>query len=233
MIYPTKEGNFMAYTLPELGYAYDALEPFYDAKTLEIHHSKHHQTYVNNANLAVEAAVKTVPALAEYIDVCPGKLLKNLDKVAPENRQAVINNVGGHANHSFFWKNLKKGTTLQGALKEAIVRDFGSVDAFQEAFEKAAAGCFGSGWTWLVVQEGGKLAIVSTSNQYTPIMGKAFAGCEGFPLIVIDVWEHAYYLKHQNRRPEYIKEFWNIVNWDFASERFEKKVAEAGCGCAK
>lgn len=223
----------MAYTLPELGYAYDALEPFYDARTLEIHHAKHHQTYVNNANAALEAAIKAVPELAEYADGCPGKLLKNLDKVAPENRQAIINNVGGHANHAFFWKNLKKGTTLQGALKDAIVRDFGSVEAFQAEFEKAATTRFGSGWAWLVVQEDGKLAIVSTANQYTPIMGKEYAGCEGYPLITIDVWEHAYYLQFQNRRPDFIKEFWNIVNWDFASERFEKKLAAEGCGCAK
>lgn len=221
----------MAYTLPELGYAYDALEPHFDALTMEIHHSKHHQTYVNNANAAVEAAVKNVPALAEYLDACPGKILKNLDKVAAENRTAVRNNVGGHANHSLFWKALKTGTTLQGALKDAIIRDFGSVEAFQAEFEKAAATRFGSGWAWLVVQEDGKLAVVSTANQDSPIMGKEIAGCEGFPLFCLDVWEHAYYLKFQNRRPDYIKEFWNVVNWDFAAERFEKKLAE--CGCAK
>ncbi|WP_044469722.1 superoxide dismutase [Mn] [Mannheimia massilioguelmaensis] len=212
----------MPYTLPELGYTYDALEPHFDALTMEIHHSKHHQTYVNNANAALENA----PELAEFATGCPGNVLKNLDKVAPQNLTAVRNNVGGHANHTLFWKGLKKGTTLKGALKEAIIRDFGSVEAFQTTFEKAAATRFGSGWAWLVVQNDGKLAVVSTANQDSPLMGKAIAGCEGFPLIALDVWEHAYYLKFQNRRPDYIKEFWNVVNWDFAAERFEKKLAE-------
>lgn len=220
----------MAYTLPELGYAYDALEPHFDALTMEIHHSKHHQTYVNNSNALLESS----PELAELAaQGCPGSVLKNLSKVPADKVTAARNNIGGHANHTFFWKNLKKGTTLQGALKDAIVRDFGSVEAFQAEFEKAAATRFGSGWAWLVLQENGKLSVVSTANQDSPLMGKAIAGCEGFPLIALDVWEHAYYLKFQNRRPDYIKEFWNVVNWDFANERFENKIAEKGCGCAK
>lgn len=220
----------MAYTLPELGYAYDALEPHFDALTMEIHHSKHHQTYVNNSNALLESS----PELAELAaQGCPGSVLKNLSKVSVDKVTAARNNIGGHANHTFFWKNLKKGTTLQGALKDAIVRDFGSVEAFQAEFEKAAATRFGSGWAWLVLQENGKLAVVSTANQDSPLMGKEIAGCEGFPLIALDVWEHAYYLKFQNRRPDYIKEFWNVVNWDFANERFENKIAEKGCGCAK
>ncbi|WP_439239759.1 superoxide dismutase [Mn] [Lonepinella sp. BR2474] len=210
----------MAYTLPELGYAYDALEPHFDAQTMEIHHSKHHQAYVNNANAVLEAN----PALAELAaQSCPGSFLKkHLANVPADKFAALRNNVGGHTNHSLFWKSLKKGTTLQGALKVAIERDFGSVDAFKAEFEKAAATRFGSGWAWLVVTAENKLAVVSTANQDNPLMGKDIAGCEGFPLLGLDVWEHAYYLKFQNRRPDYIKEFWNVVNWDFVSERFEK-----------
>ena len=210
----------MAYTLPELGYAYDALEPHFDAQTMEIHHSKHHQAYVNNANAALEG----LPA--ELVEMCPGQLVSNLDKIPAEKRGALRNNAGGHTNHSLFWKSLKKGTTLKGALKDAIERDFGSVENFKAEFEKAAATRFGSGWAWLVL-ENGKLAVVSTANQDNPIMGKEFAGCSGTPIFGLDVWEHAYYLKFQNRRPDYIKEFWNVLNWDFANERFEKALAEA------
>ena len=212
----------MAYTLPELGYAYDALEPHFDAQTMEIHHTKHHQAYVNNANAVLENS----PELQELAGGCPGKLLAHLHEVAPEKRPALRNNVGGHLNHSLFWKSLKKGTTLQGALKDAIERDFGSVENFKAEFEKAAATRFGSGWAWLVL-ENGKLAVVSTANQDNPIMGKEFAGCSGTPIFGLDVWEHAYYLKFQNRRPDYIKEFWNVLNWDFANERFEKVLAGA------
>ena len=207
----------MSYTLPELGYAYNALEPHFDAQTMEIHHSKHHQAYVNNANAALEG----LPA--ELVEMYPGHLISNLDKIPAEKRGALRNNAGGHTNHSLFWKSLKKGTTLQGALKDAIERDFGSVDAFKAEFEKAAATRFGSGWAWLVLTAEGKLAVVSTANQDNPLMVKEVAGCEGFPLLGLDVWEHAYYLKFQNRRPDYIKEFWNVVNWDFVAERFEQK----------
>ncbi|MGV6987518.1 superoxide dismutase [Mn] [Testudinibacter sp. P80/BLE/0925] len=211
----------MAYTLPELPYAYDALEPHFDAQTMEIHHSKHHQAYVNNAN----AVLETLP---EWQDKCPGELIANLDKIPADKRTALRNNAGGHANHSLFWKGLKLGTTLQGALKDAIVRDFGSVEAFQAEFEKAAATRFGSGWAWLVINDG-KLAVVSTANQDSPLMGKDIAGVEGYPVLGLDVWEHAYYLKYQNRRPDYIKAFWNVVNWDEANARFEKKLAGKGC----
>jgi len=164
----------MAYTLPELGYAYDALEPHFDAQTMEIHHSKHHQAYVNNANAVLENS----PELQELASGCPGKLLAHLHEVAPEKRPALRNNVGGHLNHSLFWKSLKKGTTLQGPLKDAIVRDFGSVENFKAEFEKAAATRFGSGWAWLVL-ENGKFSVASTANQDNPIMGKEFAGCSG------------------------------------------------------
>ncbi|HHE9995798.1 superoxide dismutase [Mn] [Haemophilus influenzae] len=211
----------MSYTLPELGYAYNALEPHFDAQTMEIHHSKHHQAYVNNANAALEG----LPT--ELVEMCPGHLISNLDKIPAEKRSALRNNAGGHTNHSLFWKSLKKGTTLQGALKDAIERDIGSVDAFKAEFEKAAATRFGSGWAWLVLTAEGKLAVVSTANQDNPLMGKEVAGCEGFPLLGLDVWEHAYYLKFQNRRPDYIKEFWNVVNWDFVAERFEQKTAHS------
>ncbi|QEH08421.1 superoxide dismutase [Mn] [Histophilus somni] len=209
----------MAYTLPELGYAYDALEPHFDAQTMELHHSKHHQTYVNNAN----AALETLP---EFTDLCPGQLITKLVEVPADKRTAIRNNVGGHVNHSLFWKGLKTGTTLQGPLKDAIERDFGSVESFQAEFEKAAATRFGSGWAWLVLNQG-KLEVVSTANQDSPLMGKEIAGCEGFPILVLDVWEHAYYLKFQNRRLDYIKAFWNVVNWDAAAERFEKKINNA------
>lgn len=209
----------MAYTLPELGYAYDALEPHFDALTMEIHHSKHHQAYVNNANALLEDLSEELKAM------CPGKLSANLDKVPAEKRTGLRNNAGGHFNHSLFWKSLKKGTTLQGKLKEAIERDFGSVDAFKAEFEKAAATRFGSGWAWLVLKDG-KLSVVSTANQDNPLMGKDIAGCEGFPLVGLDVWEHAYYLKFQNRRPDYIKEFWNVINWDFVAQRYEEHLAK-------
>ena len=204
----------MSYTLPELGYSYDALEPHFDKETMEIHHSRHHQAYVNNAN----AALANLP---EWADKSAEELIANLDKIPEASRTALRNNAGGHANHSLFWTVLKTGTTLGGTLKDAIVRDFGSVEAFQEQFEKAAATRFGSGWAWLVKQ-GDKLAVVSTANQDSPLMGVMVAGCEGTPIIGLDVWEHAYYLKYQNKRPDYIKAFWNVVNWDEAQRRFDE-----------
>lgn len=204
----------MSYTLPELGYSYDALEPHFDKETMEIHHSRHHQAYVNNAN----AALANLP---EWADKSAEELIANLDKIPEASRTALRNNAGGHANHSLFWTVLKTGTTLGGTLKDAIVRDFGSVEAFQEQFEKAASTRFGSGWAWLVKQ-GDKLAVVSTANQDSPLMGVAVAGCEGTPIIGLDVWEHAYYLKYQNKRPDYIKAFWNVVNWDEAQRRFDE-----------
>ncbi|MDO4897338.1 MAG: superoxide dismutase [Mn] [Moraxella sp.] len=202
----------MSFTLPELGYAYDALEPHFDKETMEIHHTRHHQAYVNNANLALEGT--------EWADKPAEEIIANLDKLPADKQTAVRNNAGGHANHSLFWTILKTGTELNGSLKDAIVRDFGSVEAFQEQFEKAAQTRFGSGWAWLVKQ-GDKLAVVSTANQDSPLMGKDVAGCEGVPIIGLDVWEHAYYLKYQNKRPDYIKAFWNVVNWDKAQENFD------------
>ncbi|AYM92603.1 superoxide dismutase [Mn] [Serratia sp. T13T92] len=202
----------MSYSLPSLPYAYDALEPHFDKQTMEIHHTKHHQTYVNNANTVLEA----YPELAS---LSVEELIQDLDKVPADKRTFMRNNAGGHANHSLFWKGLKIGTTLGGDLKAAIERDFGSVEKFQEEFEKAAATRFGSGWAWLVLK-GDKLAVVSTANQDSPLMGEAVSGASGLPIVGLDVWEHAYYLKFQNRRPDYIKAFWNVVNWDEAAKRF-------------
>jgi Fe-Mn family superoxide dismutase len=202
----------MSYSLPSLPYAYDALEPHFDKQTMEIHHTKHHQTYVNNANTVLEA----YPELAS---LSVEELIQDLDKVPADKRTFMRNNAGGHANHSLFWKGLKTGTTLGGDLKAAIERDFGSVEKFQEEFEKAAATRFGSGWAWLVLK-GDKLAVVSTANQDSPLMGEAVSGASGLPIVGLDVWEHAYYLKFQNRRPDYIKAFWNVVNWDEAAKRF-------------
>ncbi|AKJ43607.1 superoxide dismutase [Mn] [Pragia fontium] len=203
----------MSYTLPPLPYAYDALEPHFDKQTMEIHYSKHHQAYVNNANAALETLSDDLKKLSAE------ELIVHLDKVPAEKRTVLRNNAGGHVNHSLFWKGLKKGTVLQGDLKTAIERDFGSVDSFKEMFEQAAATRFGSGWAWLVLQEG-KLAVVSTANQDSPLMGESVSGASGYPIVGLDVWEHAYYLKFQNRRPDYIKEFWNVVNWDEAATRF-------------
>ena len=207
----------MAYQLPALPYAYDALEPHFDAQTMEIHHSKHHQAYVNNAN----AVLANLP---EWEKLSAEELIARLAELPENVRTPLRNNAGGHANHSLFWQILKTGTTLQGKLKAAIERDFGSVEAFQAEFEKAAATRFGSGWAWLVYEDG-KLKVVSTANQDSPLMGQAVSGASGYPIIGLDVWEHAYYLKFQNRRPDYIKAFWQVVNWDEAARRFESVTA--------
>ena len=207
----------MAYQLPALPYAYDALEPHFDAQTMEIHHSKHHQAYVNNAN----AVLANLP---EWEKLSAEELIARLAELPENVRTPLRNNAGGHANHSLFWEILKTGTTLQGKLKAAIERDFGSVEAFQAEFEKAAATRFGSGWAWLVYEDG-KLKVVSTANQDSPLMGQAVSGASGYPIIGLDVWEHAYYLKFQKRRPDYIKAFWQVVNWDEAARRFESAAA--------
>ena len=207
----------MAYQLPALPYAYDALEPHFDTQTMEIHHSKHHQAYVNNAN----AVLANLP---EWEKLSAEELIARLAELPENVRTPLRNNAGGHANHSLFWQILKTGTTLQGKLKAAIERDFGSMEAFQAEFEKAAATRFGSGWAWLVYEDG-KLKVVSTANQDSPLMGQAVSGASGYPIIGLDVWEHAYYLKFQNRRPDYIKAFWQVVNWDEAARRFESVAA--------
>lgn len=206
----------MAHTLPELGYAYDALEPHIDAKTMEIHHSKHHQAYITNLNNALSGK----PEL-EAKSIC--ELVGDLASVPDDIRGAVRNNGGGHANHSFFWKVIAPGgaSAPSGDLAAAIDKAFGSFDAFKEAFAKAGATRFGSGWAWLVVGADKKLSIGSTANQDSPLMGKTVAGIEGKPVIALDVWEHAYYLNYQNRRPDYIAAFWNVVDWDAAEANYQ------------
>ncbi|MFI5357385.1 MAG: superoxide dismutase [Opitutales bacterium] len=205
----------MAYELPKLAYAYNALEPHIDARTMEIHHTKHHQAYITNAtNLLKDHA-----GLAA-LDV--NALIADLGKVPETIRGGVRNNAGGHSNHTFFWTILGpgKGGAPKGALAAALTASFGSFDLFKEAFAKAGATRFGSGWAWLVVGADKKLAVGSTANQDSPLMGKAVAGLEGKPVIALDVWEHAYYLHYQNRRPDYIAAFWNVVNWDAAEANF-------------
>ncbi len=204
----------MAHTLPELGYAYDALEPHIDARTMEIHHTKHHNTYVTKLNGALEGSG------LEDKKIC--ELIGDLSAVPENIRTAVRNNGGGHANHSFFWEVISPGgaSAPSGDLAAAIDAAFGSFDAFKEAFADAGAGRFGSGWAWLVKKDDGSVAVCSTANQDSPCMGDAVAGCSGKPVIGLDVWEHAYYLNYQNRRPDYIAAFWNVVNWDVAAKNF-------------
>jgi Fe-Mn family superoxide dismutase len=205
----------MAYELPPLPYAKDALEPNIDAQTMEIHHDKHHAAYVTNVNKAIAGKADLEKKTVE-------QLISNLDAVPADIRGPVRNNGGGHANHSMFWKLLgpKAGGAPTGALADAIKTTFGSFDAFKEKIEAAGIGRFGSGWAWLVVN-GGKLEVCSTANQDNPIMGKAVAGCEGQPIFGVDVWEHAYYLKYQNRRADYLKAIWNAVNWAEVAKNFD------------
>ena len=204
----------MAHELPNLPYAHDALEPHIDKATMEIHHGRHHKAYVDNLNkaLAGNAALEGKPLDA---------LIADLASVPETIRGPVRNNGGGHWNHSLFWKLMaaKAGGAPSGAVADAIKAAFGSFADFQAKFEAAGLGRFGSGWAWLVVN-GGKLEIVSTANQDNPIMGKAVAGCEGKPILGVDVWEHAYYLKYQNKRADYLKAFWNVVNWSEVAKLF-------------
>jgi Fe-Mn family superoxide dismutase len=205
----------MSYTLPQLGYAYDALEPYFDAETMEIHYSRHHQTYVNNLNAALKPH-------ADFSALAVDDLVTKLDSVPEDVRRVVRNQGGGHANHSFFWRNLKTNTELSGSLKEAIEKTFGSVEAFKAEFEKKAASVFGSGWAWLVVQNG-TLKVVTTKDQDSPLMGEGIVGdATGWPVVGLDVWEHAYYLKYRNKRPDYIKAFWSVVDWEEGGRRFEQ-----------
>jgi Fe-Mn family superoxide dismutase len=204
----------MAFQLPALPYAFDALEPHIDARTMEIHHTKHHQAYVNNVNAALEGQ-------ADLQNKSIEDLVKGLSTVPENIRTAVRNNGGGHLNHSMFWLMMgpNRGGEPSGDLAAAINSTFGSFASFKEQFAKAGVGRFGSGWAWLVVN-GGRLEVVSTANQDNPLMGKAIAGCEGQPILGVDVWEHAYYLKYQNRRPDYIAAWWNVVNWDQVAKNY-------------
>ena len=205
----------MAYELPKLPYAYDALEPHIDARTMEIHHTKHHQTYITNVN----NALKDKPDLAAK---SVEDLIKDLSAVPEDIRTVVRNNGGGHANHSFFWKIMgpNAGGEPKGKLADDIKSTFGGFDQFKEKLAAAGVGRFGSGWAWLVKSNSGKLEIVSTANQDSPLMGKTISGAEGTPVLGVDVWEHAYYLNYQNRRPDYIKAWWNVVNWDAVNKNY-------------
>jgi superoxide dismutase, Fe-Mn family len=198
----------MTFELPQLPYAYDALEPHIDKETMNIHHTKHHNAYVTNLNNALQGIDALLSKSVEEV-------ISNLDAVPESVRTAVRNNGGGHANHSLFWKVLSPngGGLPTGELADAITKKFGSFESFKEEFAKAAATRFGSGWAWLAVNNG-ELEVTSTPNQDSPLMeGKT-------PILGLDVWEHAYYLKYQNRRPEYVTSFWNVVNWDEVSKRY-------------
>lgn len=195
----------MAFELPQLPYAYDALEPHIDKETMEIHHTKHHNTYVTNLNAAVEGT--------EFADLSIEDLMKKINEVPADKKTAVVNNGGGHYNHSLFWTLLAPGKEATGEVVDAINAKFGSLEAFKEEFTKAATTRFGSGWAWLVVNNG-ELEVVSTPNQENPLMeGKT-------PILGLDVWEHAYYLNYQNKRPDYIAAFWNVVNWEKVNELY-------------
>ena len=200
----------MAHSLPPLPYAFDALEPHIDAKTMEIHHGKHHQAYVNNLNAALEKA-------PELQNKSLDDLLKNLNGVPEAVRTAVRNNGGGHWNHTMFWQIMGPGAggTPSGAIGDAITKSFGGFDKFKEQLNAAATSRFGSGWAWLIVERGGGLKIESTPNQDNPLMDGKTA------IMGIDVWEHAYYLKYQNRRPDYLAAWWNVANWKEIGKRFE------------
>ena len=199
----------MPHELPRLPYGYDALEPHIDARTMEIHHTKHHQGYVNNLNAALEKHPELDKKSVE-------DLLKDLNSIPEDIRTAVRNNGGGHANHSMFWPIMSPdgGGEPEGELADAINSSFGSFSDFKDQFSKAAAGRFGSGWAWLCVDRGGKLTVTSTPNQDNPVS-------DGLrPVLGLDVWEHAYYLKYQNRRPEYISAWWSVVNWKQVAKNY-------------
>lgn len=202
-----KEVIHMAIILPELPYAYDALEPYFDAETMTLHHDKHHAAYVNNANAALEKH----PEIGEDLEV----LLSDVNSIPEDIRQALINNGGGHLNHALFWQLLSpEKTEITADVKAAIDESFGSFDAFKDAFTQAAATRFGSGWAWLVVNAEGQLEVMSTPNQDTPLMeGKT-------PILGLDVWEHAYYLNYRNVRPDYIKAFFELINWNKVAELY-------------
>lgn len=200
----------MAYQLPDLPYAYDALTPHIDAETMKIHHTKHHQTYVDKLNAAVEST--------EYADMDIDELMTKAKSLPDNIKTAVINNGGGHANHSLFWKVMSPegGSIPSGKLAQEIDSTFGSFQDFQKKFGDAAAARFGSGWAWLVVNKDGKLEVTSTANQDSPLM-------DGLtPILGLDVWEHAYYLNYQNRRPDYIQAFFNVINWKDVEQRYEQ-----------
>lgn len=206
----------MTFVLPHLSYSYDALEPFIDEETMRIHHTKHHQSYIDNANLVLSE----VP---EFVNLSVLDLVKKIDLFPDSKRDFLRNNIGGHLNHSLFWKFLKYGTILEGSLKNSIEYSFSSIYNFKKKFENISMNRFGSGWVWLVKKDNSdSLDIVSTANQDNPLMSEKIVGLSniGYPIFGLDVWEHAYYLKYKNRRLDYVQSFWNILNWDEASMRF-------------
>lgn len=209
----------MAYELPPLAYANNALEPHIDGLTMEIHHDKHHAAYIAKANAALEGQDALAALSVE-------ELISDLSKVPDNIRGPLRNNAGGHANHSFFWKILgPAGTAPSGDLAAAIDATFGSLDGLKEQLNNAGVTRFGSGWAWLYVTADKKLAVGSTANQDSPLMGEAVAGIGGTPVIGVDVWEHAYYLNYQNKRPDYLAAFWNVVNWDAAAANYAAAIA--------
>ncbi|QNP48447.1 superoxide dismutase [Diaphorobacter aerolatus] len=201
----------MPHALPQLPYAYDALEPHIDAKTMEIHHSRHHQTYVNNLNAALDGTT--------YANLPVEQLISQIDTLPDKLRVAVRNNGGGHANHSLFWEVMSPqgGGEPEGELATAITKDLGGLAAFRDEFTKAALSRFGSGWAWLVTDQKGRLSVESSANQDSPLMCGIASGHT--PILGLDVWEHAYYLKYQNRRPEYIAAFFNVIHWPEVARR--------------
>jgi Fe-Mn family superoxide dismutase len=220
---PLEQGGFsaMAFELPPLPYAYDALEPSIDQETMTIHHDKHHAAYVNNLNAATDGTA--------FANMSIDELVRNLNLVPEDKRTAVRNNGGGHYNHSMFWQIMRPdgGGAPQGPIARAIDDAFGGFDPLKAAFNAAGVGRFGSGWAWVIIGSDGKLAITSTPNQDNPLM-TGFVETTGYPVFGNDVWEHAYYLKYQNRRPEYLEAWWNTVNWNVINERYNIGRASMG-----
>jgi superoxide dismutase, Fe-Mn family len=202
---------FMAFEVPPLPYGYDALEPYIDTETMHLHHDKHHAAYVNNLNAALKDQ-------AQFASMDVDELMRHINDVPESIRTAVRNNGGGHSNHSMFWQIMgpNAGGSPTGELASAINSTFGSFDAFKAAFNDAGAKRFGSGWAWLILDQSGKLQVVSSANQDSPLMDG------NYPILGNDVWEHAYYLKYQNRRPDYLAAWWNVVNWDEVAKRYAK-----------
>lgn len=203
----------VTYKLPILNYSYDEFEPYIDAETMYIHYTKHHQTYVNNINNILKSTCTPFLPIE--------KLIMNLNSLKIEKKIVLCNNAGGHFNHILFWKGLKKDTSLKGNLKKLIEEQFGSFEEFQNQFNHIAVSLFGSGWIWLILKNN-RLSIVTTVNQDNPLMKDSVTNvCVGYPIIALDVWEHAYYLRYKNKRIDYIKSFWKIINWDEATHRFD------------
>jgi superoxide dismutase, Fe-Mn family len=211
----------MAFELPPLPYGYDALEPTIDKETMTLHHDKHHAAYVNNLNTAVEGT--------NFANMSIDELVRNINMVPDDKRMAVRNNGGGHYNHSMFWQIMKPGGggAPTGEIAQAINDAFGSFDALKDAFNKAGAGRFGSGWAWVIVGSDGKLAVTSTPNQDNPLMS-GIVETTGYPVFGNDVWEHAYYLKYNNRRPDYLAAWWDVINWDEVNKRYKDGLSGMG-----